>query len=295
MDKALSMADKKQDMIQMGRRARRRRFMRNRQLMVGGGLVVALIFLGVFAPWIAPYPYDEAHYDRAWERGSREFPLGTDELGRDLLSRIIYGTRISLAVAFGSAFIVLVVGTFVGAVSGYFAGRVDFALMRMVDIVLAFPSLLFIILLSVVLGSGIVSMILAIGLTRWANLTRVVRGEFLRFRSTEFVLAAHAVGVPRTRVILRHILPNTVAPIIVFITFAIPFAIVAEAGLGFIGLGVNPPLPSWGVLLNNGFRSFRSFPNLVLYPSLMLALTMFAFILFGDGLRAGSDPTMESP
>ena len=290
----LRIAKKQQDGTLVGERVAIRRLLRNRQLVVGGVLVLALILLGLLAPWITPYPYGEPHCEHAWERSSRKFLFGTDALGRDLLSRVVYGTRVSLTVAFGSTAIVLFLGTFVGAVSGYFGGRVDFALMRFVDIMLAFPSLLFIILLSVVLGSGVGSMILAIGLTRWARLTRVVRGEFLRIRNMDFVLAAHALGASPMRIIIRHILPNSVAPIIVFITFAIPFAIVAEAGLGFIGLGVNPPLPSWGVLLNGGFRSFRSFPNLVLWPSLMLALTMFGFVLFGDGLREGSDPTLGS-
>ncbi|MHB1319456.1 MAG: ABC transporter permease, partial [Anaerolineae bacterium] len=249
---------------------------------------------GIFAPVLAPLPYDQPNYDHAWERESPEFPLGTDQLGRDLLSRLIYGTRISLAVGVGAGLIVLLLGTAVGAVSGYFGGKVDSFLMRFVDIMLAFPALLFVILLSLVLGSGVPSMIIAIGLTRWAALARIVRGEFLRFRHTEFVTAARTIGASSSRIILRHILPNTVAPIIVFITFVIPFAIIAEAGLGFIGLGVNPPLPSWGVLLNNGFSSFRSFPNMILYPSLALIVTVLGFVQLGDGLRDVSDPRMES-
>jgi ABC-type dipeptide/oligopeptide/nickel transport system permease subunit len=186
--------------------------------------------------------------------------------------------------------IVGALGLGVGALSGFSGGRVDLALMRLIDIVMSFPSLLFVLLLSVVLGSGVFNIILAIGFTRWAPLARIVRAEFLRVRRMEFVLAAEALGGTALRVAARHVLPNTLAPVVVYLTFGVPFAIMAEAALGFIGLGVTPPSPSWGVMLNEGFSSFRALPNLVLFPSLALSLTMFGFVMFGNGLRDFLDP-----
>jgi ABC-type dipeptide/oligopeptide/nickel transport system permease subunit len=263
-------------------------------MLVGGVLVFTVCVIGASAPLIAPYHYDHPDFTRSWEGPSRQYLLGTDALGRDLFSRILYGTRISLFVSITATGLELILGASFGAVSGYLGGTPDLVAMRVVDILLAFPSLLFMIMLSVAMGGGIVTMIVAIFLTRWAPLARLVRGEFLRLKGTDFVLGAIALGAPALRVALRHVLPNSLPAIIVFATFEVPFAIVAEASLGFIGLGVSPPTPSWGVLLNDGFRGFRSFPLAVLGPSTALGLTMFGFILLGNGLRARLDPRLRN-
>lgn len=264
------------------------------QMTAGFLLVTGVCLVGIAAPVIAPYHYDEPDFSRAWEGPSRQYILGTDALGRDLWSRILYGTRISLFVAVTATGLELILGMVVGSTAGYLGGSLDLIAMRVVDVLLAFPSLLFMIMLSVVMGGGILTMVVAIALTRWAPLARLVRGEFLRLKETDFIAGAIAVGAPALRIAVRHILPNSLPAIIVFATFEVPFAIVAEASLGFIGLGVSPPTPSWGVLLNDGFRGFRSFPLAVLGPSTALGLTMFGFILFGNGLRTRLDPRLRA-
>lgn len=262
-------------------------------------LIVSAVILGCFAvlaagaPWIAPFRFDAGDPMLSWGKPSAAHPFGTDSLGRDVLSRLIYGSRISLAVGVASMAVATLLGGSVGAVSGYVGGATDLVLMHLIDVVLAFPSLLFILLLSVVLRGGVTSIVLAVGLTRWAQLARIVRADFLRLRSEEFVLAAHALGAGPLRIVRRHILPNALASIIVYVSFGIPFAIVAEAALSFIGLGVSPPTPSWGVMLNEGFSSFRSFPNLVLFPSLAISLTMLGFVAFGNGLQDLLDPKLR--
>lgn len=269
------------------------RMRRQPQFLLGAVILLFFVIVALGAPWIAPHAYDEGNPELSWRKPYPAHPFGTDSLGRDVLSRLIHGSRISLVVGIGSMAVAVVLGGTVGAISGYLSGVTDLVLMRVIDIVLAFPSLLFILLLSVVFGGGVSSIVLAVGLTRWAPLARIVRAEFLRQRNLEFVQAARALGASPLRIVVRHIFPNALAPIIVFITFGIPFAIVAEAALGFIGLGVSPPLPSWGVLLNEGFSSFRSFPNLVLFPSLALSLTMLGFIAFGNGLQDLLDPNLR--
>lgn len=271
-----------------------KRLVRNRQIMVGILLLCFFVLLALGAPWITPYAFDATDMGNAWAHPSTEHPMGTDRLGRDVASRLMYGTRISLSVGLGSTMVAVLLGVLIGAVAGYAGGWVDLVLMRVVEIMQAFPSLLFMILLSVVLGSGLPSMILAIGITRWAPLARIVRSEFLRLRDKDFVLAARATGASNVRIVLRHILPNALSPIVVYATFGVPFAIMSEAGLGFIGLGMSPPTPSWGLLLNEGFRTFRSFPNMLLYPSLAISFTMFGFIMFGNGLRDVLDPKIRS-
>lgn len=266
---------------------------RSPQMVVGGLMVGLFLVLAVGSSYVAPFPYDMPDLDDTWARPSRVHPFGTDHIGRDILSRVMYGTRISLSVAFGAVFISILIGIPVGILSGYLGHKVDLVLMRIVDIVLAFPSLLLMILLAVGLGSGILSMILAIGLSRWASLARIVRGELLRLVGTEFIVSARALGATDFRIVYRHILPNTLSAIIVFSTFAVPFSIMSEAGLGFVGIGVQPPTPSWGVLLNTGFSSFRSFPGAILAPSLAIALCMLAFVLLGNGLRDALDPRLS--
>jgi ABC-type dipeptide/oligopeptide/nickel transport system permease subunit len=291
---------KKVDRIRLGRRIIAvtlsrvaRHLTKNPQIVIGGVIVVMLIVIAIGANNIAPYPYDKSDFDAAWSPPSREYFFGTDQIGRDIFSRVIYGARVSLAVAIGSVVISLAVGVPMGVASGYLGGTTDLIMMRFVDIVLAFPSLLLMILLAVALKSGVLTMIVAIGITRWAPLARIVRAELLRLRGVEFIMSARALGASDTRIVTKHVLPNILSPIIVFATFAIPFAIMSEAGLGFIGIGVQPPVPSWGVLLNTGFGSFRSFPNAILAPAIAISICILAFTLLGNGLRDALDPRLS--
>jgi ABC-type dipeptide/oligopeptide/nickel transport system permease subunit len=258
-------------------------------LLVGFVLISIFVLGAALAP-LVPYPPDAVDFEHSWEGPSWTHWLGTDNQGRDMLSRVLFGARISLILAVGSQLLVLALGVPLGAIAGYRGGWMDAMLVRVIDVMLAFPSLLFMILLMAVLGSGVVSMILAIGLTRWAYLARIVRGSYLSLREFQFVEAARALGVSDLRIIFSHILPNALSPIVVAITLGIPFAIVAEAGLSFVGIGVNPPTPSWGVLLSRGFSSFRAHPHLIVSPAVALSLTTLGFVLVGNALRDLLDP-----
>ncbi len=262
---------------------------------LGAGLALIALFVlgGALAP-LAPYRHDAVNFSRAWEPPSRDHWLGTDNQGRDMLSRILHGARISLLVALGSQALVLGLGVPLGAIAGYSGGWTSSVIVQAVDVMLAFPSLLFMILLMAVLGSGVGSMVLAIGLTRWAYLARIVRGSYLTIREFQFVEAARALGVSDLRTMFVHILPSALSPIVVTITLGIPFAIIAEAGLSFVGIGVNPPTPSWGVLLSRGFSSFRGHPHLIVFPALALSLTTLGFVLVGNALRDLLDPRYRS-
>jgi oligopeptide transport system permease protein len=250
----------------------------------------SLIFLttiglmAVFAPLVTHYTYDEQNISERLQGPSIQHPMGTDTLGRDLYSRIIYGARLSLAVGILSALFALILGTLTGALAGYFGGWVDHLLMRLVDLFYIFPSLLLAILLMVLLGRGLTGILLALGLTAWVTQARLVRGQFLQAKELLYVESARALGVSHLRIMLRHILPNLWAPIIVSLTFQIPTNIMSESFLSFIGLGLQPPNSSWGTLASEGFRAMRSFPHLIIFPGAVLFITMLAFNYLGDGL-----------
>ncbi|MEA2653708.1 MAG: oligopeptide transport system permease protein [Chloroflexota bacterium] len=273
--------------------------------LVGVGL---LMFAAVFGPILAPYPYQDqdlvaiaAHKFKPLPPGSPGHLLGTDQLGRDLLSRILDGAQISMTVALVVQFVVLFVGVPIGAAAGWFAGRVDSFLMRFTDIIYAFPDLLFIILLSVtlrdtILGqalNGLLLVFIAIGLTSWVTVARLVRGQMLSLKETEFVEAAKAIGVTDRRIVTRHLLPNGNGPIIVAITLGIPGAILAEATLAYIGVGVQAPRASWGSLVAEGQKYVRSDPHLVIIPALCIAFALISFTFLGDGLRDALDPKLK--
>lgn len=270
----------------------RRRLGRNKFAVAGGAVVVVLCLLAVFADVLAPHPY-RPNFDRLNEGPSLAYPLGTDQLGRDLLSRLIHGARVSLIVGLGAQVLVLAIGVPIGALSGYVGGRVDTVVTRGIDVMYAFPTLLFVILLMAVLGAGIVNIFIAIGLTGWVGVARQTRAQVLALRETEFVEGARALGAGFRRTLGRHVLPNALTPIVVSITFGIPEAIFTEAALSFIGVGINPPTPSWGQMVGEGQQYLRSAWHLGVLPAAAIAMTMLAFTFLGDGVRDALDPRQQ--
>jgi len=292
-----------------------RRLLKNKMAVLGGIIIIVLFILAIFAPYIAPYHYAEGSLIDNYAKPGTQFLLGADFMGRDLLSRIIYGTRISLSVGMVGALTAFIIGVFYGVVSGYYGGKIDNFMMRFVDIMYGFPTILLIILLMVLFKStfaiatpgtfagylnvvdrafgGLFFIFIGIGVTSWLGMARIARGMALSLREKEFVEAARATGNGNLQIILKHVLPNLIGPCIVTVTLAIPGYITFEAFLSFIGLGVNPPTPSWGMMISEGYKAIRSNPHLALYPGLALAITMMAFNFLGDGLRDALDPRMK--
>jgi oligopeptide transport system permease protein len=313
-----------------------RRLSRNRAAIIGAVIVILNILVALLAPMLAPRSFDDAsladsngtpvwvtrvfpgmkpRQEGGYVKINNDYLLGADRLGRDLLSRIAYGARISMGVALVGPLISIVIGLIVGLVAGYQGGQTDNLLMRFVDIMYAFPTYLLIILLMAVFRAGfsqlepgtpayalgkldaamggLLFIFIGIGLTAWMRAARLVRGQVLSVRENEYVLAAHALGAPSGRIILRHVLPNIIGPLIITETLAIPGYISYEAFLSFIGLGVNPPTPSWGGMIADGAQVIQTYPNQALFPALALFLLMFAFNFMGDGLRDALDPTLQ--
>jgi oligopeptide transport system permease protein len=270
-----------------------RRLLRNRLAVLGGLVIVVLGFLAIFADVIAPYHFTKANFLHAYEFPNGDFPLGTDPLGRDMLSRIIYGARISMLVGFVAQGIVVSIGVPIGAVSGYYGGKVDLVIMRFVDVMYAFPRLLFVILIMSMLGAGLLNIFIAIGLTGWVNIARLTRAQILSLKEKEFSESARAAGASGLRVLGKHLLPNSLTPIIVAVTFGIPEAIFTEAALSFIGVGINPPTPSWGQMVGEYQQYILSYWYLCVFPSVAIALTMLSFTFLGDGMRDALDPMLR--
>jgi oligopeptide transport system permease protein len=270
-----------------------RRLLRNKLAVVGGITVVVLVLVAIFADFIAPYSYTKPNFGRLNEFPSRDFPLGTDQLGRDLLSRLIYGARVSMLVGLGAQVIVVLIGVPIGLVSGFVGGRVDLFLTRFVDVMYAFPRLLFVILVMSMLGAGLMNIFIAIGLTGWVGIARQTRAQVLSIKEKEFVEGARALGAGLLRQMTRHILPSALTPIVVSVTFGIPEAIFTEAALSFIGVGINPPTPSWGQMVGENQQFLLSYWHLCVFPSIAIAITMLSFTFFGDGVRDALDPKMK--
>ncbi len=268
-----------------------RRFRRNKLSLAVSVLVLALILLAVFAPWLAPTHYDKQVYAQAWQKPSANHWMGTDQYGRDVLSRIIYGARISLSVALVVNAVSLLIGAPYGAIAGWFGGKVDYALMRFLDVMSAFPNLLLAILMMTILGSGLVNVFIAMSVTSWIGIARLIRGQILSLREQDYIMASRAIGAKNSRIILQHLIPNALVPVIVALTLGVPSAIMGEAGLSFLGIGVNAPMPSWGKMLNEYMGSISSSWYLSVFPAIMIALTMYAFTLMGDGLQDALNPT----
>jgi len=273
------------------------RFRRN-PIAVGGLIFVCLLVLdALLAPLLVslhliadPLKQNVTH---TYAGFSLQHPLGTDYLGRDLLSRVMFGARISLMIGLTVQAIYLVIGGTVGLTAGYFGGRVDNLLMRFVDIWYAFPDLLFLLVVVAVLGPSLFTIFVAIGVIGWVDLSRLIRGQVLSLKEKEFVEGARAAGSGPSKIILRHLLPNTLGPIIVSLTFGIPRAIFLEATLSYLGVGIPPPTPSWGIMIQDGYQAIFAYPHQVLVPALALAVTMLSFSFIGDGLRDAIDPRMR--
>ncbi|MEZ4710583.1 MAG: ABC transporter permease [Caldilineaceae bacterium] len=269
------------------------RLIRNKLAVSGAIVVIFFLFLAIFADVIAPYPYDLTNFADAYQSPNATYWFGTSPLGQDMFSRLIYGARISMLVGVGAQVIVFLIGVPMGAIAGYYGGKVDLYLMRFVDVMYAFPTLLFVILIMSALGTGLTNIFIAIGLTGWVTICRLTRGQFLSLREKEFVTAARAVGAPSHRIIMSHLLPNALTPIIIAITFGIPNAIFTEAALSFIGVGISPPVPSWGQMVGEYQQYLRSYWYLATFPAIAIGLTMLAFSFLGDGLRDALDPQMK--
>ncbi|MDQ3614682.1 MAG: ABC transporter permease [Chloroflexota bacterium] len=267
-----------------------RRFRRQRLAMVGLVIVTFLLILGFGAPLLAPTDYREASLMDANRFPGGEFPLGTDTIGHDFLTRVMFGIRTSLMVGFAAVAVACLVGIPLGMAAGLRGGWTDFAVMRIIEIMTAFPGLLFAIFLVTVIGSGIGNIIFVIGVTSWLTLARLMRAQLLTLREQDYVSAARSMGATDLNIAVRHLLPNAVAPVIVAITLAIPTAIFAEAGLSYLGIGINEPTPSLGKMVSDSAPYIRIYWHLGLFPTLAIALIMLGFSFVGDGLRDALDP-----
>jgi peptide/nickel transport system permease protein len=267
-----------------------RRFRRHKLAMIGLAMLTVFTLLAVFAPVVAPYGMDEQDLFKIAEGPSSENWLGTDELGRDVLSRLIYGGRVSLLVGLGAAMITTVIGVIVGTTAGFFGGWVDSALMRFIDLVLAFPAIFLLLILFSVVSASVWNVILFLGLFSWMWLARVVRGELLSLKEREFIEAARAIGASNVRIVAQHLLPNVVAAIIVSATLAMAFNMIAEATLSFLGFGVPPSVPTWGNMLTGASSFYLRAPLLAVMPGVVLVLAILAINFIGDGLRDAFDP-----
>ena len=270
-----------------------RRLLRNKLAVGGGVVVIMLVLIAVFADFLAPYSYTKTNFGRLNEGPTSDYPFGTDQLGRDMLSRMIYGARVSMLVGVGAQVIIVLIGVPIGALAGWVGGRMDIVLTRFIDVMYAFPRLLFVILVMSMLGSGLLNIFIAIGLTGWVGIARQTRAQVLALRQKEFVEGARALGARSGRLLVRHVLPNALSPIVVAVTFGIPEAIFTEAALSFIGVGINPPTPSWGQMVGEGQQYIRSYWHLCVFPSIAIAVTMLAFTFFGDGVRDALDQKMK--
>ena len=271
-----------------------RRLLRNNRLAVAGACVV-LLFAGaaLIGPFFVPHHYAHQNYDVIYQGPSSAHWLGTDALGRDILSRLLQGARVSLSVGVVTQVIVLALGLTVGTVAALGGRLLDNLLMRLTDVAYAFPDLLFIILLRAVFGGSLLMIIFAIALVQWTTIARLVRAQLLSLKEHDFALAARSLGANDVRIALRHLLPNCLGPVIVAVAFGVPQAIFAEASLSFIGIGVAPPLPSWGSMVQDGYQAIFAYPHVVLAPTIAIAVVMLSFTFLSDGLRDALDPRIR--
>lgn len=266
------------------------RLKKNRLAMVGLIILAVLSLISLLTPLIAPYSYETQDLYLGATPPSINHWCGTDDLGRDLLTRMMYGGRISLAVGLLATAVSLVIGVIWGTISGYFGGKVDQIMMRIVDILYAMPFIIFIILLMVVFGRNIILLFLSIGAVEWLTMARIVRGQVLAIRKEEFIDAAITQGLSSRRIIIKHIIPNVIGVVIIYATLTVPSVMLLEAFLSFLGLGVQPPMSSWGLLISGGVETMEEYPWLLIFPGIILSLTLFSLNFLGDGLRDALDP-----
>ena len=265
------------------------RLRKNKLALFGGSVLLFMIVVALLTPWIAPYSYEAQNLDLGASSPSAAHWLGTDIFGRDVLTQIMYGGRISLAVGFIATAVALLIGVTWGAVAGYVGGRVDAMMMRLVDILYALPFMIFIVLLMVVFGRNILLLFLAIGAVEWLTMARIMRSQVQSLRQQEFVEAAVSVGLSPAAIIRKHVVPNALGPIIVYTTLTIPSVMLLEAFLSFLGLGIQPPATSWGLLISYGAETMEEYPWLLIFPGCALTLTLFSLNFLGDGLRDALD------
>lgn len=262
-----------------------KKFKRNKLALVGLVYILVLLIISIAAPITAPYGYQEVDKGYENESSSGSHWFGTDQLGRDLLSRNIYAARNAIGIGVGAVLVGLLIGAVIGAISGYYGGYIDMFLMRIVDIMIAFPQILLMVLLVAVMGRGLTTIFVAIGLTTWAGYARLIRGQVLQAKNNEYVEAAKCLGAKDPYIITKYIFPNILGPIIVMVSFGIPDAMMAESGMSLIGMGLRPPMPSWGNLIADGTIQILGLPHLVFFPAITFAFTLLAFTFIGDGLR----------
>jgi len=270
-----------------------RRLRRNRMAMIGLGIVAGLILVGLLANVLAPYDPYSIDLQNRLQPPSRAHLFGTDDFGRDILSRTLYGARISLEVGILSRSVALSLGILLGVLAGYFGGKLDMTIMRLTDVMFAFPALLFLIGITAALGPGLTTLFLAIGLVGWAPMARLMRAQVLATKENDYITAARAIGLNTGRIVGRHLFPNCLAPVIISFSMGMAAAIMAEASLSFIGLGAQPPTPSWGSMISLGREYLRTAPWVTVYPGIAIGLTVLGFNLLGDGLRDALDPKMK--
>jgi peptide/nickel transport system permease protein len=270
-----------------------RTFSRNRLALAGGAVVVGLFLVALLAPWLSPWDPNRPEMKHMFDPPSSRHPLGTDQLGRDVLARMLYGSRVSLAVGFVSVGIATLIGILLGAAAGYHGGTIDALIMRLVDLMLVFPRFFLLLAVLAFLRPSIWTIMAVIGLTGWMGVARLVRAEFLTLKEREFVVWSQSIGAGAFRIIWRHILPNAMAPVLVAMTLGIPAAILTESGLSFLGLGVQPPYATWGNILNEGKDAIELAWWLSLYPGLAILITVLSYNLLGEGIRDALDPRLR--
>jgi oligopeptide transport system permease protein len=270
-----------------------RRLKRDRLAMVGLTFVVLMGLLAIFGPMFSPYAYDYSDFSAISQGPSAKHWFGTDALGRDLFVRILYGARISLAIGLVSALVNMVIGVIYGGTAGFIGGRTDNIMMRIVDILIALPSLLYIVILMMFMGSNIRSILIALCISSWVGTARITRSQVVSLKQQEYVLSARLAGASSWEILIRHLLPNSMGPVIVSVTFLIPSAIFSEAFLSFLGIGIQKPMASWGSLANDAIETLRSAPYQMFFPVAAISLTMFSLNFIGDGLRDALDPRLR--